>query len=97
MNNFEQKKNTILQILKSIENEWDLAKWLIAFIEYWDFDKNILDWIISILENAIKSSKNKIEKNKLEIVKSKLQDLKKQEEIDTKNDNKIAQNLLNDL
>ncbi len=49
------KKDYVLMALKGLENDWTPASWLIALIENYDVNEDMIDQLTNIIKEAVKS------------------------------------------
>lgn len=93
----EQKKQLILQILTKLKPYWNLADGLLALMESQHVSNEMLDWLIHIFAETIKTVSNEWTKDMMKKGLEALKKIKKQEHLEQIKDEEAAENLLDTI
>lgn len=90
--NTVDKKELLIQVVKKLESDWDLAPGILALVQSSYVDEKTIDWVLSILSKSIQSIKKQEQKKKIQKWLEKIQRIKSMESND-----KISEDQLNEL
>lgn len=74
------KQQVLIKLLKKLEKYRNLAEWIWVLLQAIPVDDKILDWIVTIIADAVKKTENQTHKQKLQDAISLIQKIRQDEE-----------------
>lgn len=95
--NFEEKRQTVVEILQKLHGIWDLAEGFLLIVQSEYVTEKILDVLIDTVQQAINKVKSEEQQSALQSALSSLERLKEQEAIFRQQDEQEADLLLSKI
>ena len=85
----DTKKELVIKVLEKLQWHRSMAEWILVLIKSTELNDEIIDWIIGIIRDAVKSTIKNKEKEKLEKTIKKLEKIKEIEESEKMTDGEL--------